>query len=73
MSEVKIRFGKKLRKIRRNQDLTQAQLAELVGVSLDFISLIERGLSSPSFDTIQKLGKVLEVDFSEFFLPPDKK
>jgi transcriptional regulator with XRE-family HTH domain len=73
MSEVKTRFGKKLRKIRRNQDLTQAQLAELVGVSVDFISVIERGLSSPSFETIQKFGEVLEVDFSEFFLPPEKK
>jgi transcriptional regulator with XRE-family HTH domain len=73
MSEVKVRFGRRLRKIRRNQDLTQAQLAELVGVSVDFISLIERGLSSPSFETIQKFGEVLEVDFSEFFLPTDKK
>jgi transcriptional regulator with XRE-family HTH domain len=72
MSEVKLRFGKRLRKIRRNQDLTQAQLAELVGVSVDFISLIERGMSSPSFETIQKFGEILGVDFSEFFLPPEK-
>jgi transcriptional regulator with XRE-family HTH domain len=69
MSEIKIRFGKRLRKFRRNKDLTQEKLAELAGISVDFVSLIERGLSSPSFDTIQKLADILEVKFEEFFEP----
>ena len=69
MSDIKIRFGKRLRKFRRNKDLTQEKLAELAGISVDFVSLIERGLSSPSFDTIQKLADILEVKFEEFFEP----
>lgn len=69
MSDIKTMFGKRLRKYRRNKDLTQEQLAELVGVSVDFVSLIERGLSSPSFDTIQKMSEVLEVPVEEFFKP----
>jgi len=68
MSDIKIRFGKRLRKFRRNKDLTQEQLAELAGISVDFVSLIERGLSSPSFDTIQKLADILEVKFEAFFI-----
>ena len=67
MSDIKIRFGKRLRKFRRNKDLTQEQLAELAGISVDFVSLIERGLSSPSFDTIQKLADILEVKYEAFF------
>jgi transcriptional regulator with XRE-family HTH domain len=67
MSDIKIRFGKRLRKFRRNKDLTQEKLAELAGISVDFVSLIERGLSSPSFDTIQKLADILEVKFEAFF------
>lgn len=67
MSDIKLRFGKRMRKFRRNKDLTQEKLAELVGVSVDFISLIERGLSSPSFETIQKLSEILEVKYQEFF------
>ena len=67
MSEIKIRFGKRLRKFRRNKDLTQEKLAELAGISVDFVSLIERGLSSPSFDTIQKLADILEVKYEAFF------
>lgn len=67
MSDIKIRFGKRLRKFRRNKDLTQEKLAELAGISVDFVSLIERGLSSPSFDTIQKLADILDVKFEAFF------
>ena len=67
MSDIKIRFGKRLRKFRRNKDLTQEKLAELAGISVDFVSLIERGLSSPSFDTIQKLAAILEVKYEAFF------
>jgi transcriptional regulator with XRE-family HTH domain len=73
MSDLKLRFAKRLRKLRRNADFTQEQLAEKVGVSADFISQVERGINSPSFETMQKLAEVLEVDPSELFLPPEKK
>jgi transcriptional regulator with XRE-family HTH domain len=73
MTGVKKRFGKHLRKIRRAKDLTQEQLAEAVGITPEFLSNLERGVNGPSFDTLQKLADVLEVDVSEFFTPPDKK
>jgi transcriptional regulator with XRE-family HTH domain len=69
MTDLKIKFGKQLRKYRRIKDLTQEQLAELVGISVDFVSLIERGQSGPSFDTIQKVADVLEVKVEDFFEP----
>lgn len=71
MTDIKKRFGKRLRKLRRNKDLTQEQLADKVGVSLNFIGQVERGENSPSFETMQKIAEVLEVDISELFLPPD--
>lgn len=71
MTTLRNRFGKRLRKIRRNKDLTQEQLAEAVGVSLDFISNIERGKSAPSFPTIEKLAEVLQVPIEDFFQPLD--
>lgn len=49
------------------QDLTQEQLSEKSGVSSDFISQIERGLNSPSLDTIQKLADGLGVPIEELF------
>ena len=73
MSTLRLRFGKQLRKIRRNRDITQERLAESIGVTAEFISNIERGKSAPSFETMEKLARVLEVDVSEFFTPLDKK
>jgi transcriptional regulator with XRE-family HTH domain len=54
-------------------DLTQEQLAEKLGVSVNFIGQVERGENAPSFDTLQKIAEVLEVDVSELFLPSEKK
>ena len=70
MSELKLKFGNKLRKFRRNKDLTQEQLAELLGVSVDFVSKMERGINGASFETLQKLADVLEVRVEEFFQFP---
>jgi len=64
---LKENFGKRLRSIRRKKDLTQEQLAELVGLSVEFISNIERGINSPSFNTLEKLEQVLHTPVSEMF------
>ena len=68
VSELRVRFGKRLRKLRISKGLVQEQLAEKAGVSADFISLIERGYRAPSFETIQKLAKILQVEVSYFFV-----
>jgi len=71
MTDIKLKFGKRLRKLRRNKDLTQEQLAEQIGVSGDFIGQIERGLRSPSFENLQRLSEVLEVKVEELFQFPE--
>jgi transcriptional regulator with XRE-family HTH domain len=71
MTDLKKSFGKQLRRLRRQKDMTQDQLAEAVGVSLKYIGFLERGVNSPSFEVLQKLAEVLEVPVGEFFLSPD--
>ena len=34
--------------------MTQEQFAEMLDVSVDFLSLIERGKNAPSFETLDK-------------------
>jgi transcriptional regulator with XRE-family HTH domain len=68
--EIRTKFGKRLRRLRRMQDVTQEQLSEKSGVSSDFISQLERGLNSPSLDTIQKLADGLGVPIEELFKFP---
>lgn len=70
MSTLRTRFGKRLRKIRREKDITQEQLAETIGVTGEFISNLERGKSAPSFETVEKLAEALGVDVEELFRKP---
>jgi transcriptional regulator with XRE-family HTH domain len=71
MSTLRNRFGKRLRYIRRHKDLTQEQLAEAVGISIEFLSNLERGVNAPSFETLEKLATVLEVHVQAFFEFPE--
>jgi transcriptional regulator with XRE-family HTH domain len=60
-------FGHRLLAIRQQRGLTQEQFAELVGISVDFLSLIERGINAPSFETIEKLAERLDVAVAQLF------
>ena len=59
MENFKKKFGKRLQEIRKGQKKTQAELAEAVGVDPKYISRIESGVSSPSFEMITKLSDAL--------------
>jgi transcriptional regulator with XRE-family HTH domain len=64
---LRVLFGRRLRQLRRQKDLTQEQLAEAVGVSVEFISNMERGVNAPSFETLEKLAEALGVPVEELF------
>lgn len=61
-------FGKRLRFLRELRDLTQARLAERIGVTEQYISMLERGLSAPSFALITQLSRTLQAHPASLFL-----
>ena len=61
-------FGQRLLSIRQQRRLTQEQFAELVGISVDFLSLIERGVNAPSFETLELLAKGLDMPVAHLFM-----
>lgn len=67
MLNLRILFGKRLRKIRRHNDLTQERLAELLGISVEFVSNMERGVNAPSFETIEKIAQAFDLPVNELF------
>jgi transcriptional regulator with XRE-family HTH domain len=67
MPSLRQHFGNHLRAIRHERKLTQEQFAERVGISVDFLSLIERGINAPSFETIEQIGKKLRVPVKVLF------
>lgn len=60
-------FGASLRHQRKAKSLTQAELAERIGVSTEMVSKMERGIAAPSFSTIEKLADELGVPEVVFF------
>lgn len=60
-------FGRRVRSLRKVRDLTQEELAEHTNLSVEYISRIERGLASPSFDSIAALADSLRVEPLQLF------
>lgn len=54
-------LGIRIRNARESKNLTQEQLAEMTGLSNNYISNIERNRSIPSLETLVKICNVLEV------------
>jgi len=65
--DVKIKFGKRLREIRNNKDLTQEKMAEMIGIQPENYSRLENGLSFPKPENLEKISKVLNVEIAELF------
>ncbi len=61
-------FGLRLKFLREIENVTQAHLAEVIGVSEQYIGMIERGLASPSFKVINKLAQALHTEPANLFL-----
>ncbi|HEY9184328.1 MAG TPA: helix-turn-helix transcriptional regulator [Salegentibacter sp.] len=62
-----IAFGKNLRKVRKAQGFTQAQLANDIGVEISQISRIERGIINTSVGNANAIAKALKVDLQDLF------
>lgn len=65
--DLKHLFGKKLKKIRTDRDLTQEKFSEIIGVDPGFIGMLEIGKKAPSFKTLEKIHQNLNVSYYELF------
>ena len=54
-------IGKNIKTIRTNQNLTQEQLSEKVGISANFLACIEIGVRKGSFETYINIANSLNV------------
>ena len=67
MSDNKKLLGKRIKELRRERNLTQEQLSELIGIETGSLSAIESGRHFPSMPTIEKIASVLNYDIAKFF------
>ena len=63
----------RVREIRKAAKLTQAQFAELIDISEDSIGKIERGVSIPTIETLDKIARGLRIPLKDLVDCESKK
>jgi transcriptional regulator with XRE-family HTH domain len=59
--------GNKIRELRNHRGLSLRKVAERSGLSINTLSLVENGKTSPSVSTLQQLAHALDVPMTAFF------
>lgn len=63
-----LQFGNKIRELRETRKLTQAELAEMVGFSTNFVGMIERGKRNTTVSNVFKFAEALGVEAYQLFI-----
>jgi transcriptional regulator with XRE-family HTH domain len=67
MMDIRIRFGRALRRRRTNLGVSQEEFADLCQLDRTYIGGIERGERNVSLVNLEKLAKALKIPLSELF------
>jgi len=65
--DIRIRFGRAIRRVREEQQITQEEAAERCGLHRTYYSGIERGVRNVSLLNIEKIGKGLKTSLPRLF------
>jgi transcriptional regulator with XRE-family HTH domain len=68
LSALREKFGNRIKTIRLARSMSQERFAELLEISVDFLSLIERGINAPSFENLEVFSAQLDIPVHELFV-----
>lgn len=68
MSDIRKPLGKRIAQLRRQKGLTQEKLSEMLDIAKNSLSNIESGRSFMSFNKVQKLIDIFEIEPFELFV-----
>lgn len=63
--DILIKFGNRIRTLRKLRGLSQEKLAEITGFHRNYIGMIERGERNPSLVNIEVFAVAFEMSLSE--------
>ena len=63
--ETCTRVAQALHETRLERNLSMTQVAERAGLSRQIVSYTERGMRTPTLDTLLRLGEAMDVDVGE--------
>jgi transcriptional regulator with XRE-family HTH domain len=67
MEDIRVRFGKAIRKRRRKLGVSQEAFADICGLDRTYIGGIERGERNVALINIERIAKALRISLSELF------
>ena len=67
--DVRIRFGNRLREMRKRREISQEEMGARAGLSRNFVSMIETGHRNVTLATVEKLAGALKCRMAD--LMPD--
>jgi len=73
MKQILEEFGKRIRELRKQKNLSQEDLAERAGLHYTYIGQVERGKKNPSLKSIEKIAKALDTSLPDLFLFLEKR
>jgi len=64
-SDIRVRFGRRLRELRKARGLSQEELAFRAGLHRTYVSSAERGERNVALINLERLAKALAVDMCD--------
>lgn len=65
MATLTQKLGSRIRKVRKQRNLTQEKLADLAGIDYTYLNMIEAGKRNPSIKKLAKIARALQVSLTE--------
>jgi transcriptional regulator with XRE-family HTH domain len=65
--DIRIRFGRAIRRIRQEQEINQEEAAERCGLHRTYYSGVERGARNVSLVNVEKIARGLKTALPELF------
>ncbi|MFZ0798138.1 MAG: helix-turn-helix transcriptional regulator [Terriglobales bacterium] len=65
--DIRIRFGRAIRRIREEQEINQEEAAERCGLHRTYYSGIERGVRNVSLVNIERVARGLKTSLPDLF------
>jgi transcriptional regulator with XRE-family HTH domain len=66
-SELVQRIGERIRRVRKEMNLSQEQLAERSGLHTNYVGQVERGEKNLTLETLEKVVGGLDISLEELF------
>lgn len=64
-TDIRVRLGVRVRRLRRDRGWTQVEMAELLGVDRSYLSEIETGKKDPSLRVLKTIADGFRVTLSQ--------